>query len=239
MLQNLDSEMARFFIITMATVCSLGTATTKNVHILPGGCDFYEEVEARFPCGEEGYVNAIGKKICDDMHKKVMKVQPTREYKELKLWFDKTRICLQTEMSKKIKSGETDCDAIKNNGESHHVKCIVEPERKGKSSVCNLSPGNVDVILDTVLPIINATSLKSLDSISIITKCWIKEPAKMVGMVHQQIRLLDTTIGKLGIGCLILVESIIVLTVLLCCKKICCWRRTPDLISPIYIKKSN
>jgi len=106
-----------------------------------GQCAYYNCLESKAQCGEDGYlINFVGK-YCD----RFTQITRPRLSEFGKVWLDGVRECLIYNMEEDYYEGES-CESIEDRGIEDHISCYVD------TGICSLPAGDWLKILGTIKP---------------------------------------------------------------------------------------
>lgn len=83
-------------------------------------CEYYECIESKVHCGEEGYPLRFGKKNCQKYLD-----QQSQSYEHVQVWYPKIRKCLQDAVDKMLQSptGPSTCSELESAAFESHIGC--------------------------------------------------------------------------------------------------------------------
>lgn len=106
-----------------------------------GQCSYYDCLEEKVSCGENGYlINFVGK-YCN----RFTQITRPRLSEFGKVWLDGVRECLIYNMEEDYYEGES-CESIEDRGIEDHISCYVD------TGICSLPAGDWLKVLGTIKP---------------------------------------------------------------------------------------
>lgn len=107
-------------------------------------CDFYEKcLEARKPCGLQGYALGFGKRNCEKFLKLQKTISPDGQF-----FLSLTRVCLQNRLAVALKKSNLSCSQMSQIAYDSHTDCYTNHAY----SICNLNPVDLSKILFLMEP---------------------------------------------------------------------------------------